>query len=73
MAKQIMYLVRRAADNTMRTIVSTSIRQAMAVFFAKHRGAEVGEEFAIKVRGEGDWEYFKFQGGVNFRKISRLL
>lgn len=71
MAKQIMYLVRRAADNTMRTIVSTSVRQAMATFFGRFRGAEVGEEFAIKVRGEGGWEYFKFQGGTGFRKINR--
>lgn len=54
-----MFLVRRVADGTVRTIVARgSEKNAMRSFVARY-GPPVGEEFAVKRRGDGDWTYFR--------------
>lgn len=60
MAAEQMFLVRRLEDGTTRTIVARAetTRGAMRVFVALY-GPRVGEDFAVKLRGEGDWDYFR--------------
>lgn len=70
MPSQIMYLIRRLRDGTMRTVVSTSPRSAMLEFFVNYPGADKGEVFKIKARGGLGWDAeFKYLGCGKFRKV----
>lgn len=62
-----LYLIRREADGTMRTVQATSTKGAMRVFVARY-GPPSGEAFGVKLRGEGYWEYYS----VTSRGIRRL-
>lgn len=53
-----MYLIRRQADGTMRTLMSTSPRTAMQLFVSRYRPPK-GEVYEVKEREVGDWEAFK--------------
>jgi len=69
MTKQ--FLVRRVSDGTMRTFTMNSANATPAGAmrsFAVTYAAPPGEEFAVKERGVGDWEYFR----VNRNGIRRL-
>jgi len=66
-AKQT-YLIRRLADGTQRTVQAFSGRGAMQVFVAGY-GPPVGEDFAVKVRGEDGWEHFRVTSG-GIRKLA---
>lgn len=66
-AKQT-YLIRRLIDGTQRTVIAMSPRGAMMLFVAEY-GPPMGEEFAVKVRGEEGWTGFRIGRG-SIRKIS---
>jgi hypothetical protein len=66
-AKQT-YLIRRMADGTQRTIIAQSPRGAMQLFVAGY-GPPIGEDFGVKIRGEGGWEYFRVTSG-GIRKLA---
>lgn len=51
------YLIRRELDGTMRTTVAASTKGAMQRFVADY-APPLGEEFGVKVRGAGSWEFF---------------
>jgi len=64
------YLIRRMADGTQRTVIAQSYEGAMVLFVAGY-GPPDGEDFGVKPRGEGDWEYYRRTNSTDkgFRKL----
>jgi hypothetical protein len=56
------FLVRRLEDGTMRTVQANTPRGAMQSFVAQY-GPPIGEEFGVKERGSGDWEFYRVNSG----------